>query len=97
MADSRNDKSQKKENVKNVSNGTTEKEELDQILGEISETSGKKESSSRQAEETVEIIKKPEGTVDQPEDIEGILDKLTEQPDRRTGFFQRLLNFFKKS
>lgn len=97
MTDSRNDKSQKKENVKNVSNGTADKEELDQILGKISETSGKKETPSRQAEETVEIIKKPEGAGDQPEDIEGMLDKLTEQPDRPVGFFQRLLNFFRKS
>jgi hypothetical protein len=97
VADSRNDKSQKKENVKNVSNGTTDKEELDQILGKLSESSGKDDASSRQAEETVEIIKKPEGTSDQPEDIEGMLDKLTEKPDRPVGFFQRLLNFFRKT
>lgn len=101
MTDSQNNKTPKKENVQEGSPVTKDKEELNSILDRISETPGGQETPSHTREESEEIFKKPEGSKDQPEDIEGMLNKLTEKADERPGgirgFFQRLLSWFKKS
>ena len=100
MSDSRKDKAQEKEHTGENSTITNDKEELSNILEQISESSGKKETPAPRSEKAEEIIKKPEGIKDQPEDIEGMLSKLTEKSDapsqQRKGFFYRILDFFKK-
>ena len=99
MTGSQNNKTPKKENVQESSAVTNDKEELNSILDRIAETPGSQETVSRPREESEEIVKKPEGSKDQPEDIEGMLNKLTEKADEQPGglkgFFQRLLSWFK--
>ena len=102
MSDSRNDKDQKKKNTSGNSTVTDDKEELNNILEQISESPGKKETPASQPDQPEEIIKKPEGISDQPEDIEGMLNKITEKNEEQShstkkGFFQRILDFFRKS
>ncbi len=75
--------------------------ELEDILGKITETSRRGAPSRQTTPENEEIIKLPKGLDDQPEDLEGIIEKISEKPSPATagrpGFFQRLLNWFKKS
>ncbi len=74
----------------------TESKEISDILDQLSETD-KPQSQSKPAEKEEEIIKKPTGSIDEPEDIEGMLEKISEKPREKPGFFQKLLSFFKKS
>ncbi|HQU74382.1 MAG TPA: hypothetical protein PKV71_02070 [Calditrichia bacterium] len=78
-----------------------EREEIENILGQITEQEDGSESrpAAKPTTEPDEIIKKPSGSTDQPEDLEGLLDKISEKPQRepKKGFFQRLFSFFKKS
>jgi hypothetical protein len=97
VSDSRNGQTPKKENVEQNSNIGADKEELENILEKISESSGRKEVPVQKSEKPEEIIKKPAGIKDQPEDLEGMLNKLTEKTQQRRGIFQRILDFFKKS
>jgi hypothetical protein len=96
VSDSRSDRTQKKENTSGNLTVKNDKEELNNILEQISESAGKKETPAPRSEEPEEIIKKPEGIADQPEDIEGMLSKLTEKPQQKRGIFQRILDFFRK-
>ncbi len=87
--------------------GATEDQELDNILDQLSEVDQKPASSQRRmTEETQDIIQKPVSTEEQPDDIEGMLEKISERPEPKTetpdsqtgqkiGFLQRILNFFK--
>lgn len=79
--------------------GGEDRQELDEILGRLTESS---ETGGRTTEKPAtgdDIIRKPQGQGDQPEDLEGLLDKISEAPEkpRKQGFFQRLLAIFKGS
>lgn len=95
----------KRENLSDFDeNPEKDEKELEDILGKITETSERGETSRQTtegSEESEEIIRHPKGLDDQPEDLEGIIEKLSEAPQEtpqeRAGFFQRLLNWFKKS
>ena len=102
MAEAKYTKNQDEENF-----GATEDQELDNILDQLSEVEHKKANLQQRAtEETQDIIQKPAGSAEQPDDIEGLLEKISEKPEtrietpdsqtgRKAGFFQRILNFFK--
>ncbi len=94
MADS-NDKKLKKKDL-----GKQEQQELEDILGHIAEVDERKSKiQANEAERKAvseEIIKKPEGLETQPEDLEGLLDKITEAPEapKKVGFWQKIVSFF---
>ena len=78
-----------------------EQQELENILEQLSESKKRTRPQSQEKETGDEIIKKPTGTEEEAENIEGLLNKITETPDQPTpqkqGFFRKILNFFKKS
>jgi len=97
MADS-NDKRPKNKGLEKK-----EQQELEDILGHIAEVDeGKSKTQKKEAERkpvSEEIIKKPEGLAAQPEDLEGLLDKISEAPEapiapKKVGFWQKIANFF---
>jgi hypothetical protein len=87
--------------------GATEEQEVDNILNQLSEADQKPVKSQPFKAKTPDVIQKPAGSTDQPENIEGMLEKISEkpisqsqhpvsQPGPKTGFFRKILNFFKK-
>lgn len=86
--------------------GAAEEQELGDILDQLSEVNNKPASSHQPQAEAEDIIQKPTGSDDQPDDIEGLLEKISEKPEpvaaetvsqpvKKPGFFKRILNFFK--
>lgn len=86
----------KKKQQKSASN--TENPELDNILDQLSERNDADPAAKVDHPAEEEIIKKPLGLDEQPEDLEGMLEKISETPPKAKkpqGFFQRLLSFFR--
>ncbi len=77
-----------------------EKQELDEILEHLTE-SDKRGARNRAGEvpenetDPEEIIKKPKGLDEPPDDLEGMLEKITETSEspQKVGFWRRLWNF----
>ena len=80
-----------------------EQQELEDILDHIAEVDERPSQVQTDAAEhkpaPEEIIKKPEGAEAQPEDLEGLLDKISEAPEtpvptKKVGFWQKIVIFF---
>ncbi|RMF59147.1 MAG: hypothetical protein D6748_07065 [Calditrichaeota bacterium] len=95
-----------KDNQKDREKTSSPKEEdvqkdLENILDQLSEQSSANTSTATTSEQQEEeIIKKPKGVDEEAESIEGLLEKITEKkdtsPPAKKGFFQKLLDFFRK-
>ena len=85
--------------------------EIDDILGQIQETSGKSRNLDAKADTADDIIRKPEGSASESEGLGSILDQIEEKaevkatapaapappaPKKKVGFFQKLMNLFRK-
>lgn len=77
-----------------------DKQELEEILGHLTESEeraarARSEDATEAEPETEEIIKKPKGLDEQPDDLEGMLDKITEAPQtpQKVGFWRSIWNF----
>ena len=68
-------------------------DEISDILGQLKETD--KPKAKTPPAQKQEVKKEPMGLDDQPEDIEGMLEKISEKPEK-DNLWQRFLGFFKK-
>ena len=83
-----------------VNKDSQNEKEINEILDQLNENSGPLVSRKKLDKDDSDVIRKPRGASEEPESLEGLLEKISEKSEedssRKKSLFQRILAFFKK-